>query len=51
MSDRQVQFQKVQQKRCERLKAAGCKPLTVELSAEAHARLKALSISLFDSLS
>ena len=49
MSDRHAQFRKAQQKRRERLKAAGCKPLTVELSAEAHARLKALSITLFDS--
>jgi len=49
MSDRQAQFRKAQQKRRERLKAAGGKPLTVELSAEAHARLKALSITLFDS--
>lgn len=49
MSNRQAQFRKAQQKRRERLKAAGCKPLTVELSVEAHARLKALSITLFDS--
>jgi hypothetical protein len=51
MSDRQAQFRKAQQKRRERLKDAGYKPLTVELSAEAHACLKALSITLFDSLS
>lgn len=49
MSDRKAQFRKAQQKRREKLKAAGCKPLTVELSAGAHARLKALSITLFDS--
>jgi hypothetical protein len=47
MATRQEQYREAQRKRRERLKETGVRAITIELSAEAHVRLKALSLEMF----
>ena len=47
MATRQEQYREAQRKRRERMKESGVKAITLELSATAHARLRALSLAMF----
>jgi hypothetical protein len=47
MATRQEQYREAQRKRRERLKETGVRAITIELSAQAHARLRALSLEMF----
>ena len=47
MATRQEQYREAQRKRRERLKETGVRAITIELSAQAHARLRTLSLAMF----
>lgn len=47
MATRQEQYREAQRRRRERMKESGVKAITLELSATAHARLRAVSLAMF----